>query len=299
MTKVAKEIFLMDGEHKALQNKRGYLNEDFLLFHLKDCKSEQYEYHYHDFYKIIIFVSGKVTYLIEGKSYNLKPWDILLVTNRDIHKAIIETSEPYERIVIWFNPRFLEKNSCPNDNLLTCFDSSSREKHSLLRLTLEELKIIKNNLLELENAFRNEIFAVDTEKRSLFLILTIYLNRIFLQASLTSCLYKVQYDETISKIINYIDKNVCSDLKIESLSEKFYLSKYTLMHKFKKQTGFTVHDFIVHRRLITEGNCIRNGHPITEASYECGFTDYSSFTRAFKKFYGISPRQYTKTKGLI
>ena len=45
----------MDDEYKTFRNERGYLNEDFLLFHLKDCKGEQYEYHYHDFYKIIYF----------------------------------------------------------------------------------------------------------------------------------------------------------------------------------------------------------------------------------------------------
>jgi quercetin dioxygenase-like cupin family protein len=62
--------------------KRGYLNEDFHFFRLKDQKKNEFEYHYHDFNKIIIFLSGEVTYLIEGKSYILKPWDILLVGHK-------------------------------------------------------------------------------------------------------------------------------------------------------------------------------------------------------------------------
>lgn len=73
-------------------NKSGYLNNDFQLFHLKDKKNQEFEFHYHDFNKIIIFLSGKVTYLIEGKAYNLKPWDILLVNNHDVHKPIIDSS---------------------------------------------------------------------------------------------------------------------------------------------------------------------------------------------------------------
>lgn len=49
--------------------KRGYLNQNFLFFHLKDRKEEQYDYHYHEFNKMILLLSGKVTYMIEGKTY--------------------------------------------------------------------------------------------------------------------------------------------------------------------------------------------------------------------------------------
>ena len=84
-------------------NKHGYLNTNFKLFHLKDKKAQNFEFHYHDFNKIIIFISGKVTYHIEGKSYELKPWDILLINNHDIHKPVIDPSEAYERIIIWVN----------------------------------------------------------------------------------------------------------------------------------------------------------------------------------------------------
>ena len=41
----------------------GYLTEKFRLFHLKDREPREYEYHYHDFHKLIWFISGKVEYL--------------------------------------------------------------------------------------------------------------------------------------------------------------------------------------------------------------------------------------------
>ncbi|MDP4091711.1 MAG: AraC family ligand binding domain-containing protein, partial [Bacillota bacterium] len=73
--------------------KKGYLNNDFRVFHLKDQKDMDFEFHYHDFYKIIIFISGKVTYLIEGKAYELMPFDILFINKNDIHKSVIAGSE--------------------------------------------------------------------------------------------------------------------------------------------------------------------------------------------------------------
>ena len=277
--------------YKDQYGKRGYLNEDFLFFYLKDSKGEQFEYHYHEFYKIIIFISGKVTYLIEGKAYILKPWDILLITDKDIHKALIETSEPYERYIIWLNPKFLEKNSCSNNNLLTCFEHHFNYKENLLSLSPDDKVTIKNNLLQLENCCKNQLFGTSIEKNLLFLLFIINLNRIFIYTDRSFCALKIQFDETVNKIINYINTNINCNLTIEELSKKFYISKYTLMHKFKKQTGFTVHQFILQKRLIAASNLIKTGGSLSEISYECGFTDYSGFVRAFKRFYGLSPKQ--------
>ena len=118
----------MQIESDALKIKRGYLNGDFEYFHLNDKKSMEFEFHYHDFNKIIVFISGSVTYLIEGKSYKLKPWDLLFVSGNDVHRPIISPNEPYERIVIWINTRFLEIHNNNNSNLLTCFELSSKKR---------------------------------------------------------------------------------------------------------------------------------------------------------------------------
>ena len=59
--------------------KKGYLNSEFRLFHLTDQETKEVDYHYHDFDKITIFIRGKVNYMIEGRSYDLKPYDIVLV----------------------------------------------------------------------------------------------------------------------------------------------------------------------------------------------------------------------------
>ena len=53
--------------------KQGYLYDDFRMFHLKDHQKREFEFHYHDFYKIIFFIKGRVTYNSEGKNYILKP----------------------------------------------------------------------------------------------------------------------------------------------------------------------------------------------------------------------------------
>ena len=59
------------------------------------------EFHQHPFYEIFFFLSGNVNYIIEGRTYNLRPGDILLTGSLDIHRPDIHPGKPYERIVIW------------------------------------------------------------------------------------------------------------------------------------------------------------------------------------------------------
>jgi AraC-like DNA-binding protein len=286
---------LMEDEKAILKIKRGYLNDDFRLFHIKDSKSLDFEFHYHDFYKIIIFISGKVNYLIEGRNYKLEPWDILFVSSSEPHKAIVDSSVVYERMIIWVNSDFLEKHNNADGNLLTCFEISSKEKFNLLRIGAESIVDIKYILASLEKAGNDKVFGSHILKNALFLQLMVYLNRLYLRTENDIRIMDIKYDETIEKILDYIKENLMEDLSIERLSSLFFMNKYYLMHKFKEQTGFTIHSYIMQKRLIQANSLIKKGKSITDACIECGFNDYSSFLRAFKNMFGLSPKKYYKT----
>jgi AraC-like DNA-binding protein len=284
----------MKEENDFLRNKRGYLNNDFEFFHLKDKKGLQFEFHYHDFDKIIIFISGKVTYFIEGKAYRLKPWDILLVSNSQVHKPIIEPGDMYERIVIWVNSSFLEKHNSDECILSSCFELAAENNYNLLRLTPELLGNMRQVLSKLEEACKSKEFGSRILKNSLFMQLIVSLNRIYLGSGNQTEPGDIEYDESIGRILSYINENLNSDLSIENLSEQFFMSKYHLMHKFKKQTGYSIHNYILQKRLIMANMLIKQGRSSAEVSIECGFGDYSSFVRAFKSKFGLSPKKYYK-----
>jgi len=286
--------FFMKNDAIVSGSKRGYLNKDFQLFHLKDRKSMEFELHFHDFNKIIIFISGNVTYLIEGKAYKLKPWDILLVSSSEIHKAVIGAAGTYERIIIWVNSSFLLKHNSPGCNLLRCFDMALKEKRNMLRLNPELLRQGKYILSHLEEECSSDVFGSQVLKNSLFLQFIVYLNRLYLKPEDIKYREDGELDESIGEIISYISENLCEDMSIDSLASKFYMSRYHLMHKFKSQTGYTIHNYVLQKRLIMSNKLIKSGISIAEACTECGFGDYSSFVRAFKRMYGFSPKKYSK-----
>ena len=272
------------------EQKRGYLNSDFEYFHLKDRKDIKFEYHYHDFSKIIIFISGNVTYLIEGKAYRLKPWDILFVGSNQIHRPDIDPSVLYDRAAIWVNPGFLEKHSLESD-MLTCFHLTAERNVNLLRLEPNENKYVESLLTRLEEACKTGGFGADVLKNAIFLQLIVVLTRELLGRSGAKEMGDIVTDANIQKILNYINSNIDSDLSVGTLADRFYLNRYHLMHKFKQQTGFSVHGFVLQKRLLRADSLIRDGTPAAHACEMSGFNDYSNFVRAYKRQFGSSPKK--------
>lgn len=270
----------------------GYLNNDFKLFHLKDKSTQDFEFHYHDFNKIVILLSGKVTYVVEGKSYFLKPWDILLVGKNDIHKPIIDKDTTYERIIIWADSDYIEKYNYKNCNLLTCFKLAGEKKFNLIRLENKLQNEMKNIIENLERATKDNSFGSSLLSDSLFLQLIIYLNRIHINNDYIKESDSIKYDRQIESVIKYIYSHLGDDLSVNSLAKKFYISKYYLMHKFKMETGYTIHNYVVQKRLFKAKEMIENGYSVIKASEDCGFNDYSSFLRSFKKVFSKSPKDF-------
>jgi len=282
----------MDNTEKV---KRGYLNEDFHFFKLKDQKKNEFEFHYHDFNKIIIFISGEVTYIIEGKSYKLKPWDILLVGKNDIHLPIISEASTYERMILWLNPIFLEDHNRNNCNLLNCFQLATERKLNLIRTNKMDINSLKVNLVDLEGAIQDKAFGNEILKNALFIQLMVKINRLFLGMDINKNIDDIKYDPRIEDILSFINSNLDIDLSIDILSNKFYLNKYYLMHLFKKETGYTLYAYIQKKRVIKAADLIKKGMQAGEVCSLCGFGDYSTFVRAFKKNFQLSPKQYYKS----
>ena len=266
-------------------SREGYLHENYHYFHLRDTAGQERSFHFHDFDKIVLLLSGKVDYTVENTAYPLQPWSLLLVRHHAIHRALIDVSAPYERIILYLDPGFFER-VFPSAGLMDCFRTADRTGRCLLLPDEEQKKELSALLTSFEKALQDERPGSDTMRDTLLAQLLITINRI---SAADAPAADRAVDEKIGQTLSYINENLASDLSIDTLADRVFLSRYHFMRLFKEQTGSTVHQYVRQKRLLYAARLIREGVPAVRAAADAGFNDYSVFHRAFRTSFGISP----------
>ncbi len=288
--------------------KTGYLNENFKIFHIKDQTQREFRYHYHNFHKILIMLSGDVTYYVEGNAYRLLPDDIVLISAGEIHRPLIHDLTPYERIILYISPDYLETFHTKDCDLLQCFlpathtaygksdPSGQQEKSHVLRFRTGHGTALKNILFALDHCRKDADFAGALLQEALFIQFMIQLNRAALHRSL-DFIPNSPSDDKIFSILSYLNAHLKEPFSIDSVAGHFFLNRYYLMHMFKLQTGYTIRSYVETKRLELARQLIFSGIPVVRACEESGFPNYSTFSRSYKKKYGVSPREDLKKHG--
>ena len=270
-------------------SRAGYLRENYHYFHLRDTAGQELDFHFHEFDKIVLLLSGRVDYTVEGSTYALKPWSVLLVKHHTIHRALIDKSQPYERIIIYLDGKYFDR-ILPGVRLTDSFDQADKSGEHLLRPTARQRQSIEEVLAAYESAGEDGGFGAQALRETYIMQLLIYIGRMTAAKEPGES----QYDPKIRRVLSYINENLGGELRVEQLAEQVYLSKYHFMRLFKAQTGSSVHAYVRQKRLLHAARLIREGMPVSKAAALSGFGDYSAFHRAFRESFGISPGELKK-----
>ena len=262
--------------------KRGYLLENFRLFHLRTQGDTPINYHYHEFCKLVLLVSGKGWYTVDGQRYLLQPGDTVIVGSRSVHRPEIESGCLYERIIIYISPEYLQRESSGECDLLELF--SGRGGH-----VLRGEKKLFTLAAELEKELSGSGYGRELLSGAALLRLLVQIGRA--QRGEAAQLPKPvdPANPRVQALMAYMDAHLAEDLDIDALAGSFYVSKFHMMRQFRQETGMTIHNYLSQRRLLHARDLIQKGIRATEACYRSGFRSYSSFTRAYARQLGTTP----------
>ncbi|GIN56066.1 AraC family transcriptional regulator [Lederbergia ruris] len=268
-----------------------YSSSNFFMSHMVSDPPYDVATHIHDCYELFYFISGDLTYYIEGQAYKLYPNDLIITNSKELHRIVFNSASRYERKYIHFHPEYISSYQTDEYNILSYIEK--RKLGYFNRIPAE--KVFESGINELWNKIDKA--SIESSPESPIMLKTFFVQMLIaINKNLSNYNPPLseghRYDQKINTILDFINKNLDEKITLDLLEHRFYVSKYYLCHIFKTNTGFTVMEYVTYKRIMRALELLMFGHAALDTAHRVGFRDYSTFYKAFKKITGTSPNQY-------
>ena len=251
----------------AFQTRQYMLTKDYEIYYYCDRDLPQVALHAHDFYEFYFFLEGMVHIEIDHTRYPLSFGDVIFIPPKIAHRPILHSKElPYRRFVLWLSDAYFRQILSLSSDYSFLPQYMASHNNYILHHDRYTFNTLQSLLLRLLEELHADQFGCRTQA-------ALCIQNLLLQIS------RVLYDQTHPKAKS-------------TGAAVFYVSKYHIAHTFRENLGVSVHQYITKKRLALCREALLGHQKIAETIASFGFKDYSSFYRAFKKQYGISPKAF-------
>ena len=249
------------------------------------------QFHSHAFYEVLCCNNACGTeYLVGTERYKLQKGDIIFVPPGISHRPLLpkEMSEPYIRDVLWISTEFI-KNLIPTIPEISTMDHTTPY---LIRSTGTHWEYICQ--LFHKGVTEAETAQIGWQAMVAANTINILVSLIRASRDYNAKPLMAEKPELMDQVLTFVEDHLAEKITLAEIVRHFFVSESTITQTFRKKMGISFYRYVTQRRLIASKNMIESGIPLEAVSEKVGFSDYSSFFRAFKQEYGIGPRQYRR-----
>jgi len=246
-------------------------------------KNKKYLDHFHDFYELCVVLNDDVSFITDSSIHKMSDETLIIIPPFKYHHVIFDNEKDYKRLIVWFQ-----------------LNNSSEYEHITKHLNDVFIYNYSNDdfIKRLINNFRN--IARKLEKKNLIKasegFLLSFLYQLEFLPILSNDKEKEKINPIIESVVEYINDNLERKITLKELTSKFSISLSYLEKIFKDTMHISIINYIKEKQLFMAKSLIFNGVNPTIACYKCGFQDYTSFYKCFKKRFNMSPKEVKEKK---
>jgi len=256
--------------------------------------------HIHSCYEVYYSLTDRLEMQIEGNKYTLSKHDIVVLNCKEMHSSRTLSGDYCEHIIVHFRPRFLLDFQSPFYNMLGFLEKHRLGNGNVIPNVNDQNKAIYQHLLRIEDYVKNPCPESLLMIRTLFAQMLALLNNCAKRGAPSEhgdgdAIENCHYDTRIVEIVSFIQNHLSEDLSLARLENEFGLSRHYLCRLFKRNTGYTVHEYVTNRRVIHAMRLLAEGKSAFESADAAGFNDYSNFYKAFRRVAGATPAEVSRS----
>ena len=247
--------------------------------------------HNHDGYEILLFLGGTVEFHTESERKKLERGDLIFIRPYSFHGIGLTDIDSYERIVINVREDYLRRISLQDTDLSSCFFRTPAGNLNLIQLSESSIAEFLHITEKVENNTLHKPYGYKILETAYFSECMVMLNQLAVSNPRLPAYTNIM-PNIVAETFKYIEDNLTKNITIGKMALQLHHNSDYLSHVFKSVTGCSLQYYIIAKRISLAQIYLREGKSPYDVCFESGFNNYSSFSRAFSRQIGCSPKQY-------
>lgn len=248
--------------------------------------------HYDQVLILTYLAHGTGRLLVEGIDHYVASGDLLILNPNEFHLCHFDECDNHERISLYINPNLASTVSANPETLFEAYYGRKPGNQNIIPRDLVRSLGIDALLREIAVPPAADASEEDYNLHLSCLVIELLLRLKKAIVITPAYTQKAVRNDLILKVLEYVNEHLREELSVSTVADAFFLDKSYLCRVFRKFNGITLGQYITQKRIDYAISLLNRGVRCTDACFESGFGNYSSFFKAFKSFIGVDPNHY-------